>query len=65
ASITTHVRYPNAVPASRALVAEAVRNDPSVYPTDATLAGSFVAATPSQATERLRTRMWSRFKAGR
>jgi putrescine transport system substrate-binding protein len=53
------------VPASRALVAEAVRNDPSVYPTDATLAGSFVAATPSQATERLRTRMWSRFKAGR
>lgn len=65
AAITSHVRYPNAVPAARPMVAEAVRNDPSVYPTEATLAASFVAGTPSQQVERLRTRIWSRFKAGR
>ncbi len=65
AAITTHVRYPNAVPAARALVAEAVRNDPSVYPSEATLAASFIATTPAPAIERLRTRLWSRFKAGR
>ena len=34
AAITSQVRYPNAVPASRALVAPAVRDDPNVYPTD-------------------------------
>lgn len=65
AGITNQVRYPNAVSAARALVEEAVRSDPNVYPTEAGLARSFVATTPPREAERLRTRLWSRFKAGR
>jgi len=65
AGITNHVRYPNAVPASRALVEEAVRNDPAVFPPAEALERSFVVGTPSHETDRLRTRLWSRFKAGR
>ena len=65
AGITNHVRYPNAVPASRALVDEAVRNDPSVFPSAEALARTFVAGTPPREAERARTRLWARFKAGR
>ncbi len=65
AGITSTVRYPNAVPASRALVVPAVRDDPNVYPTEAMLADAFIPGTPTAAAERLRNRLWSRFKAGR
>lgn len=65
AAITNQVRYPNAIPGSRALVEEAVRNDPSVFPPAEALSRSFVAGTPPREAERLRTRLWSRFKAGR
>jgi putrescine transport system substrate-binding protein len=65
AGITRQVRYPNAVPASRPLLPEEVRNDPSVFPDAATIARSFVAGTPPQAAERARARVWARFKAGR
>ena len=65
AGISSHVRYPNAVPASRPLVAEAVRNDPNVFPAEEALARTFVAGTPPREAERARTRLWSRFKAGR
>lgn len=65
AGITNHVRYPNAVPASRPLVDEAVRNDPNVFPPAEALARTFVAGTPPREAERARTRLWSRFKAGR
>jgi putrescine transport system substrate-binding protein len=65
AAITNHTRYPNAVPASRPLLAPEVRDDPNVYPPAEVLANSFVAGTPPAAAERLRTRLWSRFKAGR
>ncbi|WP_431267283.1 polyamine ABC transporter substrate-binding protein [Dankookia sp. P2] len=65
AAITSQVRYPNAVPASRPLVAQAVRDDPNVYPAEAALARAFVPGTLNQAGERARTRLWSRFRAGR
>ena len=65
ATITSKVRYPNAVPASRPLVAEAVREDPNVYPPEAALAHAFVPGTPAQGAERLRSRLWNRFRAGR
>ncbi|MDO9709023.1 polyamine ABC transporter substrate-binding protein [Paracraurococcus lichenis] len=65
AAITSQVRYPNAVPASRPLVAQAVRDDPNVYPSEEALARAFVPATLPQSAERLRTRLWSRFRAGR
>jgi putrescine transport system substrate-binding protein len=65
AGITRQVRYPNAVPASRPLLPEAIREDPSVFPGAETIARSFVAGTPPQAAERARARVWARFKAGR
>lgn len=65
AAITNQVRYPNAVPASLPMVNEAVRNDPNVFPPPAALQRTFVASTPPREAERLRTRLWSRFKAGR
>ncbi|WP_149538565.1 extracellular solute-binding protein [Siccirubricoccus phaeus] len=65
AAITGHVRYPNAVPAARPLVPAAVREDPSVYPSAESLARAFVPGTLSPAEDRARSRLWSRFKAGR
>ena len=65
AAVTSQVRYPNAVPASRALVAEPVRDDPNVYPTAEALSRAFVPGTQPPAAERLRGRLWSRFRAGR
>lgn len=65
AAITAHVRYPNGVPASRALVPAEVRNDPAVFPTEAMRAGFFTIGPVPQAAERARSRMWARFKAGR
>ncbi len=65
AGITSTVRYPNAVPASRALVEPAVRDDPNVYPPPEVLALAFIPGTPPAAVERARNRLWSRFKAGR
>jgi putrescine transport system substrate-binding protein len=53
------------VPASLAAVDAAVREDRNVYPDEAMLAASFVASTPPRENERARSRLWSRFKAGR
>jgi putrescine transport system substrate-binding protein len=65
ASITNHVRYPNGVPASRALVAAEIANDPAVFPPEALKASFFTIGPVPQAVERARSRMWARFKAGR
>jgi putrescine transport system substrate-binding protein len=53
------------VPASLSAVDAAVREDRNVYPDEAMLAASFVASTPPRDVERARSRLWSRFKAGR
>ncbi|MBS7813136.1 extracellular solute-binding protein [Roseococcus pinisoli] len=65
AGITRQVRFPNAVPASRALLPPEMRDDPILFPDPAVLARGFVAGTPAQAGERARSRLWARFKAGR
>ncbi|MSP02016.1 MAG: extracellular solute-binding protein [Acetobacteraceae bacterium] len=59
AGITNVTHYPNAVPASRAGIA-----DTSVFPSDAEMARFFTIGPVPQAAERLRTRLWARFKAG-
>lgn len=64
AAISSQVRYANAIPASRPMVAAAVRDDPNVFPPPEALARAFVPGTLPQAAERARTRLWSRFKAG-
>jgi putrescine transport system substrate-binding protein len=59
AGITNVTHYPNAVPASRAMV-----SDTSVFPSDAEMAGYFTIGAVPQEAARLRTRLWARFKAG-
>ncbi|MCK8784434.1 extracellular solute-binding protein [Roseomonas sp. NAR14] len=65
AAITSRVRYPNAVPASRPLVVPEVRDDPDVWPSAEALSRGFVVGTLPAAAERPRMRLWTRFKAGR
>ena len=64
AGVTNVVHYPNAVPASRAQVDPAIRDDPNVYPDAAALARSFTVRAVNERAVRERTRMWARFKAG-
>lgn len=62
---SSFVGYAVAVPAARALIDEAVRNDPGVYPPDE-IARRFYTITPADPEfERLRTRAWTRVKTGR
>ena len=65
AAITNKVHYANAVPGSLGAVSPAIRDDHNVYPTEAQMAAFFTARAPTQAADRLRTRMWARFKAGK
>ncbi|WP_114376556.1 polyamine ABC transporter substrate-binding protein [Elioraea thermophila] len=65
AAITNAVHYPNAVPASKPLVEEAIKNDRNVYPSEEDFARFFTVTAVPQAAERARSRLWARFKAGR
>jgi putrescine transport system substrate-binding protein len=64
AGITNTVLYPNAVPASRAMIRPDLLNDPAVYPTAETMSHLFQIGPVPLAAERARTRMWARVKAG-
>jgi len=59
AGITNVTHYPNAVPASRAMI-----GDTSIFPSDAQMSGYFTIGAVPQDAERSRTRLWARFKAG-
>lgn len=65
AAITNKVRYANAVPASLPLIDASIRSDPNIFPSAEAMATMFTVKAPPQAAERLRTRMWARFKAGK
>ncbi len=64
ARITDATRYPNAIPATRALVRPALLTDPNVFPTPAVMQRFFTIGPSTAAADRARTRMWARFKAG-
>ncbi|MFL5258006.1 MAG: extracellular solute-binding protein [Rhodopila sp.] len=64
AKITDKTRYPNAIPATRDLVNPALLSDPRVFPPPDVVARFFTIGPSSAATDRLRTRLWSRFKGG-
>jgi putrescine transport system substrate-binding protein len=64
AGITNAVSYPNAVPASDAMISKDILDDPSIYPPPAVRQQFFTIGAVPQAAERARTRMWARFKAG-
>ncbi len=64
AAITNAVHYPNAVPASRPMIARDIADDPGIYPPPEVAAHLFeVGPVPADAV-RARSRLWARFKAG-
>jgi putrescine transport system substrate-binding protein len=64
AGITNATRYPNAVPASDAMIHKDILDDPAIYPPPAVQRQFFTIGAVPQTAERARTRMWARFKAG-
>jgi len=64
ARITDATHYANAVPATRVLVRPEMLNDPNVFPTDADMQRFFTISPSAQPADRLRTRLWARFKSG-
>jgi putrescine transport system substrate-binding protein len=64
ARITEATRYPNAVPATRVLVQPALLDDPNVFPTDPIMQRFFTIGPSAPGSDRARTRLWARFKAG-
>ncbi len=65
AAVTNHTSYPNAVPASRAMIDAAILDDPGIYPPAAVQAGFFTIGPVPQKATRARSRMWTRFKSNR
>ena len=64
AGISNHVRYANANTASTPLVDRLLREDPGVYPDEATRAALFPNAVNTSDYERLVNRTWLRLKKG-
>ena len=65
ADVTNSIFYGNDNLASRPLVDPRILADSTLYPTAAMEARLFVATEPSAATERLRTRIWTRIKTAK
>lgn len=64
AAISNHVAYASANDAAEPFLDEEILNDTRIYPSDAVLARLFPDRASSQAVDRLRTRLWTRFKTG-
>jgi putrescine transport system substrate-binding protein len=62
AEITNEIFYGNDNLASRSLINPIILKDPTLYPTPAIEARLFRSAEASAATERIRTRTWTRVK---
>ncbi len=65
ADITNYVWYPNAVPASKVDIDEEITSDPSIYPTEKVSEKLFTFPVYQQKFDRVATRMWTAFKAGK
>jgi putrescine transport system substrate-binding protein len=61
---TNATLYPNAVPASRAMIHPDLLDDSAVYPSPDAMAHMFQIGPVPLDAERARTRMWARVKAG-
>lgn len=64
AAVTNAVGYANANAAATAQVHDVLRQDPAIYPDEATLRRLQTPFVLEPRTERLRSRAWSRVKAG-
>jgi putrescine transport system substrate-binding protein len=65
AAITDEIYYGNDNIASRSLINPSILNDPTLYPTPEIEARLFRSAEASAATERIRTRTWTRVKTAK
>jgi putrescine transport system substrate-binding protein len=65
ADITNETNYPNDNLAARAFVKKSLLDDPAIYPPPETWARLYQSLEVSAATERIRTRVWTRIKTGR
>jgi putrescine transport system substrate-binding protein len=65
AEITNEIYYGNDNLASRSLINSIILSDPTLYPTAAIEARLFRSAEASAATERVRTRTWTRVKTAK
>jgi putrescine transport system substrate-binding protein len=65
AEITNEIYYGNDNIASRALIKPYILNDPTLYPTPDMEARLYRASEASAATERIRTRTWTRVKTAK
>ena len=62
AANSNYIAYANGVPASKEYIEDDVKNDPSIYPTDAVMEKLFVATTPPSAFQRMITRTWTKIR---
>ena len=65
APVSDYVSYPNGNSAATPLVAEAIRNNPNIYPSDEVQKKLYTFAELNQATQRLVTRSWNKIKSGK
>jgi len=64
AAISNYVAYASANDAAKPFLDEEILTDTRIYPSDEVLARLFPDRASSQAVDRLRTRLWTRFKTG-
>ena len=62
AAVTNEIHYGNDNLAANPYVDPAILNDPAIYPTPAIEARLYHTAEVNPATERIRTRTWTRVK---
>jgi putrescine transport system substrate-binding protein len=64
AKISNFVTYPNAVPASYAFIDEAVKDNPSLFPSPEVRANLFTVTSFDQKAQRNLTRLWTKLLTG-
>ena len=65
ANNSNYVSYPNAVPASKALMQESITSDPTIYPPPEVNARLFTFAIIPPEVDKLYTRIWTQLKTGK
>jgi putrescine transport system substrate-binding protein len=64
AKISNFVTYPNAVPASYAMIDEEVKGDPALFPTPELMNNLFTVTPYDQRVQRTVTRLWTKIVTG-
>ena len=65
AEIVNYVQFPSGNAAATPLVDEAIRNDPGIYPSDATMAKLYAFPDLPAKVQRAMTRSWTAIKSGK